>query len=145
MPRCTTSLPIGWLIWDADRAVGMGDDTIEVGKVDRAGVDIEAACALAESFDRRIDFQFLQDAEMDETDAAGAERSDLRLRRPAVDDTPVIEHHVVDAVGRHWTTVAHSVDVRAIDRESTAGDLVWCAGRASAVAVDRIGFEPPHG
>src|SRR6185312_8713514 len=38
---------------NADRAVGVGDNAVELRKVDRTGVNIEAARALTEGLDRR--------------------------------------------------------------------------------------------
>jgi hypothetical protein len=50
----------------------VGEDAIELRKIDRAGIDIEAARAQAECFDQRIDFQFMHDPEIHEADAARA-------------------------------------------------------------------------
>src|SRR6185437_16122906 len=129
---------------DADRAVRVSNDAVKFRKVHSAGIDIEAACALAKSFDRCVDFEFMHNAEVHETDAAWAMRGDLRFGCPTIHETPVIEDHVVDAVGHDWAAIAHDVDVSAVDREDAAGDLIRSTGRDSAIAVDRIRLQTPH-
>lgn len=129
---------------NAHRAVRVGGDTIELRKVHRAGIDVEAARTLAEGFYRRIDFQVVHDAEVDKADAARAIRGDLRLGRPAIDHASIVEHHIVDAIGHHRAAIAYDVDISAVDREDAAGDLIRRTGRNTAIAVDRIGFQTPH-
>src|SRR5665213_4361667 len=61
---------------NAYRTVGVRDDAIELREVHGAGIDIEAARALAEGFDRGVDFQFMHDSEVHEADAARTMRGD---------------------------------------------------------------------
>src|SRR5665213_4040035 len=129
---------------NADRAVGMGDNAVELREVDRADIPMEAARALTEGLDRRVDLQFMDDAEVDEADAAGAMRGDFRLRGPAIHHAPVVQHHVVDAIGHDRPAIAHHIGIGAVNREHTTGDLIRRARRNAAVAVDRIGLQPPH-
>src|SRR6185437_10463593 len=129
---------------NADCAVRVGDDAVELRKIHGAGIDVEAARALAEGFDRRVDFQLMHDAEVDEPDAARAIRRDFRFGRPAIDHTPIVEHHIVDAISDDRTAIADDVDVSAVNREDAAGDLVRRAGSNPSIAVDRIGLQTPH-
>src|SRR6516225_4272705 len=47
---------------NADRAVGMGHDAVELRRVHGPCIDVEAARALAESLDWRLDLKALDDA-----------------------------------------------------------------------------------
>ncbi len=86
----------------------------------------------------------MHDAEVDEADAAGSMRGDLRIGSPAIDHAPIVEYHVVDAVGHDRPAIPDDVDIGAVDGKDAAGDLVSRAGRNATIAVDRIGFQPPH-
>src|SRR5579864_7500050 len=129
---------------DADGTVGMGGDAVELRDVHGPGIDIEAARALAEGFDRRVDFQFMHNAEIHKTNAARAIRGDFCVGGPAIDDAPIVEHHVVDAIGYDRASIAHDINMSAVNREDAAGDLVRRAGCDPAIAVDRIGLQTPH-
>ena len=76
---------------NADRPIGVGDNALELRGPDCSGIDIKAARALAECFDRRIDLKHGYSAEIDEPDTARAERRYLLLSNPAVHDAPVVE------------------------------------------------------
>ncbi|CAN5203786.1 hypothetical protein BH10PSE11_BH10PSE11_15290 [soil metagenome] len=86
----------------------------------------------------------MDDAEVDEADATWAMRRDFRLGGPAIDDAPIVEHHVVDAVGHDRPAISDDIDVRTIDGKDATSDLVSGAGRNSAVAVNRIGLQTAH-
>src|SRR5665213_762768 len=130
---------------NAHGSVCVRGDPVEFGKVHRAGIDVEAACALAERFDRRVHFQFVNDPEIHEADAARAVRGDLLLGDPAIDDAPIVEHHVVDAVGRDRATIPHDINMSAVHGEDAAGDLVRRARRDLTVAIDSVCFQASHG
>jgi len=68
-------------------------------------------------------------------------RGDFLLGNPAIDESPVVQHHVVHPVGRHGTKVAHDVDSGAVYGENAAADLVRRPGRDLRIAVDRIGLQ----
>ena len=55
---------------NADRPIGVGDNALELRGPDCSGIDIKAARALAECFDRRIDLKHVYSAEIDEPDTA---------------------------------------------------------------------------
>jgi len=107
---------------NADCAVRVGNNAVELREVDRAGIDIEAARTCTEGFDGSVDFQFMDDA-------AWTVRRDLGLGGPAINDASIVKHHVVDTVGYDRTKIAHYVDTGAVDREDAAGNLVRRAGR----------------
>lgn len=129
---------------DADGAIRMRGHALELGQIDGAGVDIEAARAAPEGLDRRQHLQCVDDVEVDEADAARAVRAQLLFGGPAVHEAPVVEHHVVDTIGHDRAAVAHLVDVRVEDRKDTAGDLIGRTFGNAAVAVDRAGLEQRH-
>ncbi len=122
----------------------MGRHALELREAHRAGVDVEAAGTGTEGLDRCQYLQRVDDVEVHEADAARAVRGQLLLGGPAVHVAPVVQHHVVDAVGHDRAAVAHLVDVRVEDGEHATGDLVRRAFRDAAVAVDRTRIELRH-
>ncbi|MGH8776868.1 MAG: hypothetical protein ACRDWI_17515 [Jiangellaceae bacterium] len=121
----------------ADGGVGMDCDAVELGGVDHAsGVDVEAAGSDPVRLDGRADAQRRRRPEVDEADTAAAVRRDRRLGHPAVDGAPVVQGHVVDAVGGDRSTVSYVVDVAAGDDEHAAADQVGRSLRDPAVSED---------
>src|SRR6185312_13738099 len=112
---------------DAHGAVGVRGNAVEYGAIDRPGVYVESARTLPEGFYRRLNLEAVDDAEVDETDAAGSVGGDLFLGDPAVHRAPVVQHHVVDAIGCHGAAVADDIDEGIEDGEYAAGDGI---GRA---------------
>ena len=117
-------------------AAGMSDDALELGRMDCSRIDVEATCALAEGFDWRIHLQHVDGAEIDKTDAARTEKISSHVGGPAVDSAPIVEHHVIGAIGRDGATVAHAVGKSAVNHEDPARNAVRRAGWDTAVAVD---------
>jgi hypothetical protein len=105
---------------DADRAVGMCDDAFEFGGIHRSGIDVKAARALAECFDRRIHLKDIDAAEIDEADAAWTMRSYFVFCNLPVHNTPVVKHHVVRAVGRDRSAIAHAIRESPVNHEDAA-------------------------
>src|SRR5579872_4070624 len=97
---------------DAHRAIGMRDDAVEYGAIDRPCVNVEPAGALPESFYRRLNLEAVDNAEVDEADTARSVGGDFFLGDPAIHRAPVVQHHIVDAIGCHRAAVADDVDER---------------------------------
>ena len=120
----------------------MGDDAVELGEVHRAGIDVEAARTLAEGFDRRIDFQFMHDAEVDKADAARAMRGDLRLGGPTISRVDDIDAVTVRPL--FLTTCVSRDDVETIYIDMAAAHLVAGQNLDTARRRHAAQLDPPE-
>jgi hypothetical protein len=75
---------------DTNRAVGMRDDALEIGRLHCAGVDIEAPRSFAEGLDWRLHLNEIDASEVDKSDRARAIGSYRLVRDPSVDLAPHI-------------------------------------------------------
>jgi hypothetical protein len=120
----------------------MRDNPIEICPLNGSGIDIESTCARTKSLDRSLHSKVAYRAEIDEPDPADSQRRDFFLRDPPFDNAPVVETHVVRSAGDHRAVIDHSIDIRAMHHENTAGDLVGSARWNPTVSIKRLGFEP---
>src|SRR6266511_184 len=115
---------------DPDRGIRVRGDLVELHRVDRrAGkvvepVDVESTGADPVGLYRSLHVQCRDGAEVDEANTASTVRGERGGRGPVVDHTPVVEHHVVDAMCSDRPVVDHLTHVDAIDDEDTAADPV---------------------
>src|SRR5690606_36617700 len=102
------------------------------------------ARALAKGLDRFIHRQDVHGAEINKTNPARTVGGNLVLGHPTINRPPVIQQHVIGAIGGHWAEVANAVYKGPIDSEYATSDPVRRAGFDASIAVDRTGFEPTH-
>ena len=92
-------------------------------------------------FNRRQYLQRVDDIEVHEADATRTIGSELLFGRPAVNKAPIVEHHVIYAVGHDRPSVTYFVNVCVVDGKDAARDLIGRAFGNSAIAIDRTGIE----
>ena len=63
---------------------------------------------------------------------------------PPVNDAPVVERHIINAVRHDGSTIRDAVDVCAVDDENAARELIRRPWRNPPIHVDLFGFESPH-
>src|SRR5262245_9594306 len=129
---------------NAHCAVRVGDHAIELGKVHCACVDVETASPETKGFDRSVDSQLIDDPEVYKPDAARTVRREFLIGDPAIDDTPIVQYHVIHAIGHNRAVIPNHVNMGAVDREDSPGDLVRRSGGNLAVAVHRLGVQSSY-
>ena len=97
---------------DSHRPVGVSDDPVELGSVHGSCVHIESSCALTEGFDRCFDHQFSDGSKIHDAHAARPEGGDFLPARPAIDAAPIVEGHIIRAIGSDLPRALNEIDAR---------------------------------
>jgi hypothetical protein len=114
---------------------------VELGMSNRSVIYVEAKGALAESFNGSIHFQFAERSKINKSDGARAVRCYLFFGEPAIDRTPIIQGHIVHAVGYYRATINYVIALGAVNDKDPTGDYGGSARRDLAVNVNAVGLK----